>query len=464
MSLLARWPLGRLARGRNDLLRSFETPRSPAISIETPSPANLSPKDHRLDGVKRWLFSPTGLLVGFLLVHLGFLAYFSLYVFKGEAFSDTNLYRDWATAGFPQDALPSPWVYPIAGLLPIWISGLFGRGPFLLVWVALVSILDAVALGILSGWGKKPEGVRAAWWWLVFIALLGNLGFARVDGVTAPVVLMGLSLGVASPFAASAILAFATWMKVWPAAALVPLFAVVRDRWKVIAGGAVVTVVVAIVAASLGVTSHLLDFLTTQGSRGMQLEATFTTPWLWMSVLHVGGARMYMNSEINSMQVDGPGSTIASALMQPLFVLIALAVAAVIFWALHEGKKRGHEDRSELLLAGALTMVSAFIVFNKVGSPQFMVWLGPVVALGLAQDRRSWRTPAILLIAIGAATYLIYPLFYDALSHNDPLMALVLTLRNLMLVVLFAWSAVRLVRLGRRGAPVANQELRAARS
>ncbi|MEA5456490.1 glycosyltransferase 87 family protein [Sinomonas sp. JGH33] len=407
--------------------------------------------------------TPRGLLAGYLVVHLGYLAFMSIFVLQGQAFSDTNIYRDWAVGGFPQNVQPSPWVYPIAGLLPIWISGLLGGGPFLILWVVLTSALNGVALGVLSGWGKKPEGIRAGWWWLVFIAIMGTLGFARVDGVTAPIVLLGLSLGVASPFAASAILAFATWMKVWPAAALVPLFAVVRDRWKVVVGGALVTAAVAAVAQALGVFPHLLDFLTTQGSRGMQLEATFTTPWLWMSVLGIGGARMYMNTEINSMQVDGPGSTIASALMQPLFVVIALAVAIVIFWALHEGKKRGHEDRAELLLAGALTMVSAFIVFNKVGSPQFIVWLGPVVALGLAQDRAAWRVPARLLLGIAVATFVVYPLFYDALSHNNPTMAFVLTVRNVLLVALFVWAAIRLVRLGRKGAPAVDQELRAAR-
>lgn len=352
---------------------------------------------------------------------------------------------------------PSPWVYPMVGLLPIWISGLAGPGPFLILWVVLTSLLNGAAIGVLSGWGRKVEGVRAAWWWLVFIALMGLLGFARVDGVTAPIVLMGLSLGVASPFAASAILGFATWMKVWPAAALLPLFAVVRDRWKVLVGAALVTLGVAAVALALGVFPHLLDFLTTQGSRGMQLEATFTTPWLWMSVLGVGGARMYMNTEINSMQADGPGSTVASALMQPLFIVVAAAIAGTIFWALHEGKKRGHEDRSELLLAGALAMVSAFIVFNKVGSPQFMLWLGPVVALGIAQDRAAWRVPSRLLLGIAVATYFIYPLFYDALSHNNPIMALVLTVRNVLLVILFVWSAIRLVRLGRRGAPAVQK-------
>jgi hypothetical protein len=432
--------------------------RRTAISIQPARPADKSqPADesraaqpHR---VTAWLLSPAGLLTGYLAVHLGYLAYLSIFVFQGQAFSDTNIYRAWAADGFPQNVQPSPWVYPMVGLLPIWISGLAGPGPFLILWVVLTSLLNGAALGILSGWGKRAEGVRAGWWWLVFIALMGLLGFARVDGVTAPIVLMGLSLGVASPFAASAILAFATWMKIWPAAALLPLFAVVRDRWKVLVGAALVTAGVVAAAAALGVLGHLLDFLTTQGSRGMQLEATFTTPWLWMSVLRLGGAHMYMNTEINSMQVDGPGSTVASALMQPLFVLVAAAIAGTIFWALHEGKKRGHEDRSELLLAGALAMVSAFIVFNKVGSPQFMVWLGPVVALGIAQDRAAWRVPARLLLGIAVATYFIYPLFYDALSHNNPLMAVVLTVRNVLLVILFVWSAMRLVRLGRRGAP-----------
>jgi hypothetical protein len=458
-----RSPAVRLDGGPSHFDRA-ELPQENVISIESPRPENHAGFVERLGRWGNWLLTPGALLAGFLIVHLGFLAYFAGYALHGEAFSDTNIYRDWAASGFPQNVQPSPWVYPIGGLLPIWISGLLGPGPFLVVWVLLTSVLNGLGIGVLSGWGKKREGVRAAWWWLVFIAVLGNLGFARVDGVTAPIVLLGLSLGVASPLAASAILAAATWMKVWPAAALLPLFAVVRDRWKVVAGGLAVTIAVAAVAAALGVLHHLLDFLTTQGSRGMQLEATFTTPWLWMSVLGIGGARMYMNTEINSMQVDGPGSSVASALMQPLFVLIAMAVAVVIFWALHEGKKRGHEDRSELLLAGALTMVTAFIVFNKVGSPQFMVWLGPVVALGLAQDRVAWRVPAWLLLAIGVATYLIYPMYYDALSHNNPAMALVLTVRNVLLVVLFVWSALRLVRLGRKGAPVSGQELRAARS
>lgn len=160
------------------------------------------------------------------------------------------------------------------------------------------------------------------------------------------------------------------------------------------------------------------------------------------------------------MQVDGPGTALMSVLMQPLLVLAALLVAGLTFWALHNGKQRGgkqHDDgasegvdRTELLLAGALTLATAFVVFNKVGSPQFMVWLAPAVAVGLAHSWREWRVPAAMLIVIAVATYFIYPLFYDALSHNNPWMALVLTIRNILLVVLFLWSVRRLYLLGKR--------------
>ncbi|MBT1001160.1 DUF2029 domain-containing protein [Paenarthrobacter sp. DKR-5] len=396
-------------------------------------------------------FSPAGVLIACLAVNLFFVVYFLTFAFHGEAFSDTGIYRQWAAAGFDESrlqGLPTPWVYPILALVPIAIAGAFGPGPFLGIWVLMIAALNCLAVGFLTNWGRSRDGARAAWWWLLFVLIMGTLGFTRVDGFTAPVVLIALVFGVGRPALASAILSVATWMKIWPAAVLLALFTAVRSRVRVVLAAVAVTAGVGIAALALGVAPRLLNFLTAQGDRGMQLEATFTTPWLWLSVLHVDGARMYMNTEINSMQVDGPGTAVASFLMQPLFVLAALTVVGLLFWALHRGKQRG-VDRSELLLVGALTMVTAFVVFNKVGSPQFMVWLAPAVAVGLAHSWRQWKVPAALLIAIAAATYVVYPLYYDALSHNDPGMALVLTIRNALLVVLFVWSVRRLYLLGR---------------
>ena len=65
---------------------------------------------------RRWqhaLMTPRGLLVGFLVVHVGFLVFALIVSLQGNAFSDTNIYRDWAAAGFDEANLPSgpsPWV------------------------------------------------------------------------------------------------------------------------------------------------------------------------------------------------------------------------------------------------------------------------------------------------------------------------------------------------------------------
>jgi hypothetical protein len=408
---------------------------------------------------RSWLNTPRGLLTGFILVHLGFLIFAALLSLRGEAFSDTFIYRDWARAGFDEANLtggPSPWVYPILALIPMALAGLAGPGPFFFLWVLMTTILNGWGLAKLTDRGRNQNAIPAGWWWLIFTLLMGWLGFARVDGLTAPIVLVALAYGVGRPFIASILLATATWVKVWPAAVMLALFAVVKNRLLVVLAGVATSAVVVALAATIGSVPKLLNFLTQQGDRGMQLEATFTTPWLWLSVLNIGDSRMYMNTDINSMQVDGPGTAVMSVLMQPLLILAALLVAGLTFWALHNGKLNGNGkadggvDRTELLLAGALTLATAFVVFNKVGSPQFMVWLAPAVAVGLAHSWREWRVPAAMLIAIAVATFFIYPLFYDALSHNNPLMAGVLTIRNVLLVVLFLWSVRRLYSLGKK--------------
>jgi hypothetical protein len=395
-----------------------------------------------------------GLLGGFIVVHLVFLIFAASLSLRGEAFSDTFIYRDWAMAGFDEANLtggPSPWVYPILALIPMAVAGIAGPGPFFFLWVLMTTVLNGWALLKLTGRGRDQQAIPAGWWWLVFTFLMGWLGFARVDGLTAPLVLVALAYGVRRPFIASVLLAIGTWVKVWPAAVMLALFAVVKNRILVVLAGIATSAAVVALAAAVGSLPKLLNFLTQQGDRGMQLEATFTTPWLWLSVLNIGDSRMYMNTDINSMQVDGPGTALMSVLMQPLLILAALLVAGLTFWALHNGNQRsGGVDRTELLLAGALTLATAFVVFNKVGSPQFMVWLAPAVAVGLAHSWREWRVPAAMLIVIAVATYFIYPLFYDALSHNNPWMALVLTIRNVLLVVLFLWSVRRLYLLGKK--------------
>ena len=142
------------------------------------------------------LNTPRGLLGGFIVVHLVFLIFAASLSLRGEAFSDTFIYRDWAMAGFNDANLsggPSPWVYPILALIPMAIAGAAGPGPFFFLWVLMTTLLNGWALLKLTERGRNTDAIPAGWWWLAFTFLMGWLGFARVDGLTAPLVLVALA-------------------------------------------------------------------------------------------------------------------------------------------------------------------------------------------------------------------------------------------------------------------------------
>ena len=92
----------------------------------------------------------------------------------------------------------------------------------------------------------------------------------------------------------------------------------------------------------------------------------------------------------------------------------------------------------------------ALIAFNKVGSPQFIGWIAVPIVLGLttslvSTDAVAFRTPAILALAIGGLTQLLYPYLYDYLVTLHPAMLVALSLRNLLEFVLLGWAIRSLV-------------------
>jgi uncharacterized membrane protein len=399
-----------------------------------------------------WFARPSSVWWGFAVVHLYFLGWMASFFLNGDTFSDTEQYRQWALDGYNPENLDnkiSPWVYPVLAQIPIFLANIAGPSLYLLVWFLIVSTLNAVGLLFLTRGPRKVGGIAPAWWWLFFTVFMGYLSFARVEGITAPIVLIALLYAAQRPVVAGVLLSVATWIKVWPAAVLVPIVIASRKRVQVVLSGIAVTAVVALGTWLSGGVPHIMDFLTNQGERGMQLEATFSTPWVWLSVFNIAGSRMADNTAINSTEVYGPGASAAAFLMQPLLILAAVVAAILLVRAL----KRGAE-REELFLEGALMMVTAFIVFNKVGSPQFIIWLAPVIIAGLTHDWNRWKVPAALLMGIAMTTFVIYPLFYTPLIHAHPVMAAVLTTRNVLLVVLLWWSVKRTAELGRK-APAA---------
>lgn len=397
----------------------------------------------------------------FIVMHLGFLAALMPLIVNGQVLSDVMFYREWAYLGLDDgmwQGISNDWVYPVGALLPMVFAAVFGHYLYQLGWFVLFTALNALGIAVLTAGGRKKDRYLGAYWWMAATSILGPVAVGRVDGMTAPMVIAGLVLLWSRPVIAAALISLATWMKVWPAAVIAVALTVSRFRLRILLTGAGVSGVIAAGVAVNGGAAHLLSFISAQGNRGMQLEAPFTTPGLWQAVFGSGGAYIHEDKAINTLEIRGALGEPVAALMTPLLIGAVAAVVVLLFWALRRGA-----DTGTLITVGSLAVVSALIVFNKVGSPQFMLWLAAVIAVGVALDGVRWRVPAVAMLIIAVLTTLVYPIFYADLYNGLSIgVALLLTIRNILVIGLFGWSVLAIIRLGRetRFSPAVPQRVR----
>jgi len=422
-------------RVRSGLLAIRDEFRTEAIDI------------YRALGGRDMLRSSKNLWWAFGLLHAIFFLALLPTITAGHVLGDLPLYRRWAIDGLALHSwigIHAAWVYPIGALAPITFAALAGPAAYQLLWFLLTAALNALAVVVLTRRGRDQRGITAAWVWLLFCLLLSPVGLLRLEGITAPLVVMALAIVARRPFVAGVLLAVATWIKVWPAAVILAVVITARRRVSVMLAAVVVTFGVVAFTVLAGGMQHLTGFITAQSDRALQLEAPVTTPWVWLAALHRFDTVIYQNTVIDTREVSGPGAGLIASLMTPLMFAAIAAICVLMCIALAR-----KADPSEIFLTGALALVGAFIVFNKVGSPQYILWLVPVVTAGVAHNPARWRTPAILLAIIATLTTLIFPVFYMQLVKGNLMAVSLLSARNLLLGVLLIWAVRAVLRVGR---------------
>jgi ABC-type amino acid transport system permease subunit len=166
---------------------------------------------------------------------------------------------------------------------------------------------------------------------------------------------------------------------------------------------------------------------------------------LWAGELGLSNNGIYYDTVMMTFQVSGDGANLVSGLMT-----IAMAIAvSITAWLAYRAAKAGVHYATIMPLA-VLTATLDLIVFNKVGSPQFVTWLAVPIILGLLYRAASWRLPMFAAVAIAALSNLVYPIFYDELLSGDVGALALLTLRNAVYVALLVWANIKLSALAKR--------------
>lgn len=395
---------------------------------------------------------PVALWAGFFIVHF-VLSMLALYA-PGYPLGDvTFVYLFWVQHGLEAGIWPgidTAWVYPILALVPMIVAYLFGPDFYVPTWLTFVMIADAAAFAVITAFGRDPRVARVGWWWLAFLLLLGPVALGRIDAVMVPIAIIGMLVLATTPRLAAVLLTIATWIKVWPAALIAAIVVTVRQRWTVALAALITSAVIGIGALLLGAGANVFSFITEQTGRGLQVESPIGTFWMW-DAFATGSSRslVYYDQAILTYQVVGPGSVTAANIMTPLLAI----VTAVLLGVGYLGIRRG-ADPGRLLPPLALAITTALILFNKVGSPQFVTWLAVPIVFGLTASLTgrgpSFRVPVVLGLVIAAATQAIYPYLYGALLGLNFVMLLGLTARNILYLVLLIWAVSAIVDAMRR--------------
>jgi hypothetical protein len=375
---------------------------------------------------------------------------------SGEIYGDVSLYFWWAERGLTSDWWPvlnEAWVYPAAALVPVTLPALApgGWNGYVTAWSIMVVALHAVAVWRLARTGRR--GRQAALWWMVFLAALGPSWLGRLDGVVAPLIVIARLEAHRRPAVAAAVATLGAWIKIAPGAVVVALAATrtsVRDLLRhVVVPGAVVSVVVVGLALAGGAGERAWSVFGEQSDRTLQAESVAAT---WFSVARLWDPTVSIeyNKIIYTFEVAG---TTARAVADALNYLLPVAVVVIGALAWFAARRRPEHAGNVLLLSAAATLF-ALVVFNKVGSPQFIAWLGPAVAAALALAsppfRRVWVAPAAAMLGVGLLTQILYPLDYGWFLAGAPAMIVVAAVRNLAVVVLLGGAVWQLVRVARQ--------------
>ncbi|MGI8538523.1 MAG: glycosyltransferase 87 family protein [Rubrobacteraceae bacterium] len=257
-------------------------------------------------------------------------------------------------------------------------------------------------------------------------ALLYPVAVSRYDSMVT------LSLAAAAFFAAlggrHVYLAYASLglgaaAKLIPALAAVPLAAV---RGKTIPGFAL--------AGGIGVLffapalyfggSRFIESFAYHAERGLQIES------VWASALIHFGTIEDVSVGFGAYEVEGAGVGFASSMSLPATAVLLLLTCFFVY--------RGHRSvglRAESFPRHAAAFVLAFMIGSKVLSPQYMLWLLPLIPL---VGGRVGKGASALLVVSCLITTLIFPIYYTTLISLGSPGTELLAARNLLLLAIFA--------------------------
>jgi hypothetical protein len=170
--------------------------------------------------------------------------------------------------------------------------------------------------------------------------------------------------------------------------------------------------------------------------RGLQIESTYAS---FLELAYAFGLiKLDFVFSFGSVNLVSP---LADILARISFAVMFVSLF-VTYWFFFKGMKNvsginpvprisGHTGG--WLVNYSIVSILIFILTSKVFSPQYIIWLFPLIPLITGK----WRGLSILLfIMAGLMTFFVYPKYYAGIEHGELVTVGMLVLRNAALIML----------------------------
>jgi len=407
-----------------------------------PEPADALPVKafaplRRLTGhLAFWLALNAAIFIGF-----AFIAYF----YYGGVGRLEHQYAFWMVNGLVP-YVDFPTEYPPLALLSFLAPGLLFRElpGYYIAYAAELLLFDLLAVFLIARISQRLRisTARALAIYTVVVLAIGPILAARYDIIPAALALLALGFFVEGKNkSAWGVLGLAFMTKLYPVV-LAPLFLLYQLSRRQYARALKGAMTFGVVVLVLGLPWLLLDasgFLNSfvyHLGRGLHSESTYGIALMVGKILGL--------TDYNALASSGSWnlfSPLADTLAQASFVVTeALLVLVFVLYFRKElagGAKEAHLANALQPASGArlfrysAAAVLAFVLANKVFSPQYLVWLCPLLPL----LRGRWRAVSVVCFLIaGGLSQFVFPYHYYAFALGTPYLVAFMAARNFLVL------------------------------
>ena len=392
-----------------------------------------------MTAVERRRDDPRWQLAGFALAHVAIFAG----LFRGVytmPYSGTGLYYQYASA-IVAGQVPYRDVfieYPPFAIVFFTLPRVIGASfRWYYVWyqVLIVAADLAVLVSLYAARERSTVPWRVLTPYTALLLAVGPIALQQYDLFPAALTMLAvLSFAQRRDAAAWVLLALGAMTKVYPAL-LAPVFLMLADgpvatriRRAALVFGA--TCIVVLLPLLIVAPSSLERMIAFHSERGIHLDSVYATIAFAARALgltFVGVAVTY-----RSWNITGPAADMLTRVATPV---LAVALVASYTVVRRHASRLGDDARRDVrvVATSSALVLLAGLVTSKVLSPQYLIWVLPLLPLAVRPHRGLvWA----MFAAAGFLTYYIYPLHYPDLVAHDPWAIAALAGRNLLLIAL----------------------------